>query len=283
MTDLGELHYFLGIEATQNSSGILLSQTKYTLDLLSGTGMKECKPATTPTTVGSKVSTIQGQLLDDPHEYRQIIGALQYLTMTRLDISYAVNQVCQYLQAPRTDHLVAVKHILCYLKHTVGAGTLLKPGPLQLIVAYTDADWADCPDTRRSTTGFCTYLGPNLISWGSRKQPTVSRSSSEAEYKALAVIVSEMLWLSYLLNDLRITATYPVVICCDNISATQMAANPVLHARTKHIELDYHFVRDLVISNKVTVQFVRSASQIADIFTKSLSSAVVKIDVKEIL
>ncbi|XP_043725932.1 uncharacterized mitochondrial protein AtMg00810-like [Telopea speciosissima] len=184
MTDLGDLHYFLGIEANRSSKGITLTQTKYALQLLERTGMTQCKPINTPMPSGHKLSTQNGEPLPEAHEYRQIVGALQYLTMTRPDLTYAVNQVCQYMHKPTTDHLAAVKRILRYVKGTVGAGTTIKPSSLNLLGAYTDADWAGCPDTRRSTSGFCTFLGSNLLSWGSKKQPTVSapRSSSSTKH-----------------------------------------------------------------------------------------------------
>ncbi|XP_042487362.1 uncharacterized mitochondrial protein AtMg00810-like [Macadamia integrifolia] len=218
MTDLGEIHYFLGIEATRTDKGLFLSQSKYTIDLLHYIGMVGCKPCVTPVPSGSKLSACEGTPLLDSKEYKQIVGTLQYLTLTRPDVSYVV----KHMHAPTTSHLEAVKRILRYLKHIIGAVTLLQAGPLDLTVAYTDVDWAGCPDTQRSTTGFCTFMGPNLISWGSKKQPIVSRSSSEAKYKALAVTVSEMMWLSYILNDLHIASPQPMVVYCDNISATCM-------------------------------------------------------------
>ncbi|XP_043721001.1 uncharacterized mitochondrial protein AtMg00810-like [Telopea speciosissima] len=196
MSDLGDLHYFLGIEAKRNSQGMLLPQTKYALDLLKRTGMTTCRPINSPVATGNKLSSYQGEPLSDPHEYRQIVGALQYLTMTRPDISYAVNQL------------------------TLGVGITVKSSSLNLLGAYTDADWVGCPNTRFSTTGFCTFLGTNLLSWGSKKQPTVSRSSAEAEYKALAVTVSELLWLSYLLRDLHRDVQTPILVYCDSLSAT---------------------------------------------------------------
>ncbi|XP_043703964.1 uncharacterized mitochondrial protein AtMg00810-like [Telopea speciosissima] len=256
MSDLGDMHYFLGIEATKIHIDILLTQKKYSLDLLHKTGMTGCKPCNTPVAAGSKLSLLEGDTLPDPHEYRQIVGALQYLTITRPDLCYAVNQVCQFMHSPTTTHLLAVKRILRYLKHTLGAGIVIRPGPINHIQAYTDADWAGCPDTRHSTFGFCVYLGNTLVSWCSKKQPTVSRSSSEVEYKALAITTAEMIWLSYLLTDLKVSLKHPLLIYCDNISATHMAVNHVLHARTKHMEVDYHSVRDLVLNNTLKVQFV---------------------------
>ncbi|XP_042499721.1 uncharacterized mitochondrial protein AtMg00810-like [Macadamia integrifolia] len=253
MTDLGELHYFLGVEATRTMAGLRLTQTKYSLDLLLKTIMTSCKPCRTSVASGSKLSAADGSTLVDPHECRQVVGALQYLTLTHPDLSYSVNQVCQFMHAPTTAHYDAIKRILRYLKHTLGAGIDIKPGPISIVTTFTDADWAGCPDTRRSTTGFCIFLGSNLLSWGSKKQPTVSHSSSESEYKALVVTISEVLWLSYLLDDLHVPISLPLIINCDNISTTYMAANPVRHARTKHIEVDYHFVRELVLTKKIKV------------------------------
>lgn len=139
------------------------------------------------------------------------------------------------------------------------------------MVAYSDADWAGCPDTRRSTTGFCHYLGPNLTSWSAKKQPTVSRSSAEAEYRALAYTCADTIYVHHLLRDLGISLSTPIIIYCDNLSATYMEANPVFHARSKHIELDYHFVRERVAKGTYKVAFVSTQNQIADIFTKGLS------------
>lgn len=133
--------------------------------------MQDCKPSKTPVMSGSKLSLHSGSTLSDPHEYRQVVGALQYLTITCPDLSYAVNQVCQFMHAPTTEHLQAVKRILRYLKNSVGAGIILKPAPLSLVVAFSNVDWAGCPNSRRSTSGFCTYLGSNLLSWGSKSNP----------------------------------------------------------------------------------------------------------------
>ncbi|VVA25187.1 Hypothetical predicted protein, partial [Prunus dulcis] len=154
MKDLGRLNYFLGIEATYEGSALHLTQKKYASDLLTRTGFADCKPISTPCISGQKLSLHGGEPLVDPSEYRQVVGALQYLTITRPDLSYAVNQVCQFMHSPTTLHWQAVKRILRYLKATYDHGLRYKPGKLELN-AYSDADYAGDPDTRHSTGGFC--------------------------------------------------------------------------------------------------------------------------------
>ncbi|KAM2276855.1 hypothetical protein ACFXTI_035234 [Malus domestica] len=159
--DLGPLHYFLGLEVQRSADGLFLHQSKYISDLLHKTRMDGAKPCLTP--LGSHKLDHTGSLLPDPTEYRSIVGALQYLTWTRPDLSFAVNQVCQFMHAPREPHLQAAKRILRFLKATVSHGLWFKKGIVHL-TAYSDADWAGCPFDRRSTSGYCIFLGSNLIS-----------------------------------------------------------------------------------------------------------------------
>ncbi|XP_021803810.1 uncharacterized protein LOC110748084 [Prunus avium] len=254
MKNLGPLHYFLGIQVHRTPTSIFLSQAKYIQELLTKASMVDCKPCTTPASL-VKLDTTSGDLLHDPTQYRSLVGALQYLTWTRPDIAFAVNQVCQHMQTPRIPHLSAVKRILRFLKGTPDQGLLFTKGSQDLI-AYSDADWAGCPIDRRSVTGFCLYLGPNLISWCAKKQPCVSRSSTESEYRSLAQTASEITWLCGLLKDLHFYLAHPPLLLCDNVSALALASNPVFHARSKHIEVDYHYIRTLVTSNSITISYL---------------------------
>jgi histone deacetylase 1/2 len=274
LKDLGSLHYFLGIEVQHISRGIVLSQSQYISEVLKRVGMGECKGVTTPLSTSEKLSLNEGEPLavEDATRYRSIVGALQYVTLTRPDISFSVNKVCQFLHAPTTLHWTAVKRILRYLKHTKALGLKLVQSDSTLVSAFSDADWAGCPDDRRSTGGFAVFLGCNLISWSARKQATVSRSSTEAEYKSLANATAEVIWVQTLLSELGIDHPKAASLWCDNLGATYLSANPVFHARTKHIEVDYHFVRERVASKLLNIRFIPTGDQIADGFTKALSN-----------
>jgi len=197
-----------------------------------------------------------------------------YLTFTRPNITYAVQQICLHMHDPREPHLTALKRILRYLRGTVDFGLLLHRWSSSTeLVVYTDADWAGCPDTRRSTSGYAVFLGGNLVSWSSKRQPVVSRSSAEAEYRAVANGVAEASWLRQLLAELHSPLSRSALVYCDNVSAVYLSTNPVQHQRTKHVEIDLHFVRDRVAVGDVRVLHVPTTSQFADIFTKGLPSS----------
>jgi hypothetical protein len=220
-----------------------------------------------------KLSANDGDLLDNPTHYRSLTRALQYLTLTRPEISYAVQQACLFMHAPRSSHLNLVKRIIPYIKGTLDLGTSITPSSTSSLTAYSDADWAGCLDTRRSTSGFCVFLGANLISWSSKRQLTVSRPSSEAEYRVVAHVVAESCWLRNLLHELHRHIDRSVVVYCDNVYAVYLSVNLVHHRRTKHIEIDIHFVRDKVQVGEVRVLHIPTSSQYADVFTKGLTTA----------
>jgi hypothetical protein len=272
LKDLGPLHYFLGLEVTQAADGLYLSQQKYTTDLLQRAGMTTCKPAPTPLSSSSKFSAHDGVPLspEDATKYRSVIGALQYLTLTRPNISFSVNKVCQYLHAPISVHWTAVKRVLRFLKHTISSAFLIWRSSSTMISAFSDADWAGCTDDRKSTGGFAVFLGPNLISLCAKKQKTVSRSSTEAEYKTMVDATAEITWVQAVLQELRIPCPLSARLWCDNMGAKYLASNPVFHGRMKHVEIDYHFVRDRVVKKLLDVWFILTDDQLADGFTKAL-------------
>ena len=275
LKDLGDLHFFLGIEVKKTREGVLhISQEKYATDLLNRVGLQGCKPSPTPLSNTEKLSLAEGEILnqEDGTKYRSLVGALQYLTLTRPDISFAANKVCQFLHAPTSSHWTAAKRILRYVKNTLSVGLTFNKSSSTLFSAFSDSDWAGCLDDRRSTGGFAVFFGPNLISWCARKHATVSRSSTEAEYKALANATAEIIWVKSMLKELGMSHIQTPCLWCDNLGATYLSANPVFHARTKHIEIDYHFVRERVASKELEIRFVHSKDQVAYGFTKALST-----------
>jgi histone deacetylase 1/2 len=181
-----------------------------------------------------------------------------------------VNKVCQFLHAPTTEHWSAVKRILRYIQDTSKIGITFVKSSSTLLSAFSDADWAGSIDDRRSTGGFAIFVGPNLVSWSARKQATVSRSSTEAEYKALANATAELIWVEALLGELGVKLKEKPCLWCDNLGATYLSVNPVFHARTKHIEIDFHFVRERVAHKLLDIKFISSKDQVADGFTKAL-------------
>lgn len=177
---------------------------------------------------------------------------------------------------PGEPHLSALKRILRYVQGTLHYGLQLFASSTSSLVAYSDVDWVGCLTIRRSNSGYYVFLGNNLLSWSSKRQPTLSHSSVEAEYRGIANAVAETCWLRNLLRELHIPLSSAMLVYCDNVSAVYLSCNLVQHQRTKHIEIDIHFVRDLVATGEVRVLHVPSRYQYADIFTKGLPSALIE-------
>ncbi|XP_039009023.1 uncharacterized mitochondrial protein AtMg00810-like [Hibiscus syriacus] len=246
LKDLGLLHYFLGFEAVYTSTGMFLSQKKYVQELLTKFNV-HAKPVDTLLPITPKLSSENAGAPVNAQQYRSAIGALLYVCHTRPDIAFAVHKVAQFMQSPCEAHWTGVKCILRYLK-----------------------DWGSDTDDRRSVSGYCVYLGSHLLSWSSRKQRSVSRSTVEAEYRILVDTTTEVLWVKAVLDDMNIELFQAPVIWCDNTSTVTMVANPVLHAKVKHVDLDVHFVREKVMNQQLIVNYVPTNCQITDVLTKPL-------------
>jgi len=235
--------------------------------------MLNTKPAHIPGVVRQNLSKFDGDPLLDVTQYWSVVGALQYLTMTRPGIAFAVNKTCQFMQQPTSAHWLSIKRILRYLKGTMYYGLLLSPSSHLTLEGFTNANWGGQPDDRCSTNGYLVYLGGNLVSWSSSKQKVVSRSSAESEYRGLAFATAEMIWMQALLQELCVSIPAIPLLWYDNISAYHMAKNPMFHARTKHIEIDLHFIHDQVTRGKIQLQFIPTKEQHVDLLTKHLTSS----------
>uniref|UniRef100_A0A2N9FA47 Integrase catalytic domain-containing protein n=1 Tax=Fagus sylvatica TaxID=28930 RepID=A0A2N9FA47_FAGSY len=272
--DLGTLRYFLGIEVARSKEGIFVSQRKYVLDLLVETGMLACKPIDTPIEQNHRLGEDVDDTPVDRERYQKLVGKLIYLSHTRPDIAFAVSVVSQFMHAPCEKHMEAVYRILRYLKSAPGKGLMLyKNGHLE-VEGYTDADWAGSITDRRSTSGYCTFVGGNLVTWRSKKQSVVARSSAEAEFRAMAHGICEMLWLKAMLKELGVHSKDPMKLYCDNKAAISIAHNPVQHDRTKHVEVDRHFIKEKLTEGLICTPFVRTENQLADILTKGVSNKI---------
>ena len=267
LKDLGHLNYFLRIQITQFSCGLTLTQTKYASDVLHN--MENSKPTKTLSCSSTRLVPHDVVPLSDPTQYKSMVGALQYLTFTHPYIAFSVQQLYQFMSHPTTTHLEAAKRVLRYIRGTLHFGISFTPGPL-ILTTFSDAGWAIDPTDHHSTTSLLVFLGNNPISWSAKKQSTVSRSSTEAEYRALASTAAELSWLRTLFKELYVFLHHILVILCDNVSTIALSANPVFHSRTKHLEVDYHFTREKVLRKQLQIGFVSGRDNFADIFTKPL-------------
>ena len=272
--DLGSLHFFLGIEFLQEPHGVIMTQRKFAEDLLKEFDQQNATPAHCPLESNLKLRPDFGIPISNPSLYRKLVGKLNYLTNTRPDLSYAVQYLSQFLQDPREPHWQAALHTLRYLSKDHTKGIHLNASTDLTLEAYCDSDWASCPNTRKSVSGYFILLGGSPISWKSKKQATISLSSAEAEYRSMRRVTAELAWLTRLLHEFTLPIIVPVPLKCDSQAAIYIAKNPVYHERTKHIDIDCHFVREKLQDGLISLQYVPTKHQLADVFTKSLSGPV---------
>ncbi|GAA0153218.1 transmembrane signal receptor [Lithospermum erythrorhizon] len=232
--------------------------------------MLGCKPNTTPVEFGNKDQMFKGESVDKTM-YQQLVGKLIYLSHTRPDIAFAVSLVSQYMHNPCRGHLDAVYRILRYLKQSPENGLFFKKTEDRTIKVFTDTDWAGSIDDRKSTSGYCTVIWGNLVRWRSKKQNVVARSSGEVKFRSMAHEVCEVVWIKRLYEELDMKYDGPIQLYCDNQSAISIAHNPVQHDRTKHVEVDRHFIKEKIENKIIKIEYVHTGQQLADILTKGLS------------
>ncbi|GJY67437.1 ribonuclease H-like domain-containing protein [Tanacetum coccineum] len=284
--DLGELKNFPGIEVLKIKNGLCLNQRKYCIELLHEYGILACKPVATPMLENGILShkeTENDKLLKNITSYQKIVGKLIYLCNTRPDIAFSVYYLSQHMHSPLQSYFKAALRVLRYLKSAPGTGIIYTKSSTSSISAYADSDWAKCKMTRRSISGYCVFVCGGLVSWKSKKQATLSRSFTEAEYISMAFAVCEVMWIVKILKDLKFSSNIPAILFCDNSSAIQIAANPVMHEKTKHFDIDVHLIREKVAFGLIKTIKVDSEKQIADILTKgtiAAFSAFLALDIK---
>eukprot|EP00253_Pinus_taeda_P019905 PITA_19905 len=270
MSLVGEMTYFLGLKIQQNEGGIFLSQTKYLKQILKKYRMEDSKPICTPMVTGCSLSANDESAAVHQPTYRSMIGSLLYLAGTQLDIMHVVGIVGRFQENPKDTHLQAVKKIFKYLQGTQNYGLWYPRDTNLTLHAYTDANWAGSVDDRKSTSGGAFFMGSRLVSWFSKKQCSIALSTVEEKYVVAASCCAQLLWIMKTLQDFHITCTPPISMLCDNTSAISISKNPVMHSKTKHIPIKYHFLWEHVLKQKVKLEYVPSKEQVVDILTKPL-------------
>ena len=270
MSMMGELNFFLGLQIKQLKEGTFINQAKYIRDLLKKFNLEEVKAKNTPMGSFIKLDMDEKGKSIDQTKYRGMIGSLLYLTASRPDIMYSVCLCARFQACPKESHLNAVKRIFRYLKGTIDIGLWYPKCDNFELMCYSDADFGGYKIDRKNTSGTCHFLGHSLVSWHSKKQNSVALSTAEAEYIAAGLGCAQVLWMKQTLSDFGLTYSH-VPIKCDNTSAISISKNPVQHSRTKHIEIRHHFLRDHAQKGDITLDFVRTEDQLADIFTKPLN------------
>ena len=269
MSHMGELTYFLGLQIKQMKEGIFISQCKYAKELLKRFGMENSGHKNTPMSTTTFLDKDESGKNVDQKLYRGMIGSLLYITSSRPDIMFSVCLCARYQSNPKESHIKAVKRIFRYLNNTINYGLFYPKSCTFDLLSYSDADFAGCKSDRKSTSGTCHFLGHSLVSWFSKKQNSVSLSTTEAEYIAASVACAQIIWMKQTLLDYGMNITNSPIMC-DNTSAINLSKNPVHHSRTKHIDIRHHFLRDHALKGDISLNFISTDNQVADILTKPL-------------
>lgn len=270
MSDLGRMKYFLGIEVLQLSDGIFIGQQKYAMDVLRRFGMEESNEVLNPIVPGFKISRDENGIEVDAIFYKQIVGSLMYLTTTRPDLMYSVSLISIYMTQPTELHLMAAKRVLRYVKGTLNFGVFYKKEGNKDLAAFTYSDYAGCLEDRKSTSGYVFLLSSGAVAWSSKKQPIVTLSTTEVEFVAAAACACQSVWMKRILKKLGHEGGECTTIFCDNSSTIKLSKNPVLHGRSKHIDVCFHFLRDLTKEGAVQLVHCGTQEHVAYVLTKPL-------------
>ena len=279
MTDLGELHHCLSIEFKRDRAArtITMSQKHFIEEVLERFGMQDCKPIGTPIDPKARLLKLteeefkqcEGEMEGVP--YKQAVGSLMYIMVgTRPDLAFPQSVVSQHMARPGPMHWAAVKRIMRYLKGTKDIVLCLGGNDIAL-KGYCDADWAGDASDRRSTTGYVFMLGNGAISWNSKRQPTIALSTTEAEYMAASQSCREAFWLRQLLADVGYVQDAATTIMCDNQGCISLGKNPTHHSRSKHIEVQHHYIREKIEHGMVSLEYCPTQEMVADVLTKGLA------------
>nr|GEW36877.1 copia protein [Tanacetum cinerariifolium] len=269
MSMMGDMTFFLGLQVNQSPCGIFINQSKYVLEILNKYGMESCDPVGTPIEIKDKLDLDQNGTPVDATKYHSMIGALMYLKSSRPDIVHATCLCARYQAKPTEKHLKEVKMIFRYLWGTVNTGLWYTKDYGFELTGFSDADYAGCKDTFKSTFGGAQFLGEKLVSWSSKKQDCTALSTAEAEYVSLSACYAQVLRMRTQLMDYGFHFN-KIPIYCDSKSAIAISCNLVHYSRTKHIAFRYHFIKEHVEKGTIELYFVKTDYQLADIFTKAL-------------
>lgn len=273
MTDLGKMRYFLGIEVIQKADGIFICQRKYVAELIERFGMQNYNFVCNPIVPGQKVGRDEAGVKVDSTLYKQMVGNLMYLTATRPDLMFVVSLISRFMANPTELHFGTAKRIMRYVKGTLEFGIWYQREGKSELLGYTDSDYAGDVDDSRSTSGYVFLMSGGAVAWSSRKQPIVTLSTTEAEYVAAATCACQAIWMKRILKEIGHEQDEEMVLFCDNTSTIKLSKNAVMHGKSKHIRVRYHFLRELANEGVVKLVYCSTEEQLADIMTKPLKMA----------